>query len=343
MNLVVPTDLIQSNCVVLDAILYFLISAPPGKPVIYDESGQEVRLKLGPYKLGEAVMIKCLVVGGRPSPEVTWWRDHHLVDDSFSQISEFKVENLLTLPSLRRSDVDSILTCQAKNNNNSVPVSTSVKLDMTFGPETLEMRGVHHSLSSGERYLIECQATGSRPVPVISWSLGDTDVTVLQTKLVSSNDNNVTTSTISLLAEPGHNANTISCSAKVPGLAGSTITTSSSLNVHYISSATLSLGSSMTSKTVKEGDDVYLECKVDANPRPHKITWYRDGDIIKQDVSQGVILSNLTLVIQHVTRDTRGQYTCVAGNSEGSVTSNVLSLDIQCKLQNQIKNELYLE
>ena len=67
-------------------------------------------------------MIKCLVVGGRPSPEVTWWRDHHLVDDSFSQISEFKVENLLTLPSLLRSDVDSILTCQAKNNNNSVPV-----------------------------------------------------------------------------------------------------------------------------------------------------------------------------------------------------------------------------
>ena len=201
---------------------------------------------------------------------------------------------------------------------------------MTFGPETLEMRSVHHSLSSGERYLIECQATGSRPVPVISWSLGDTDVTVLQTKLVSSNDNNV--------AEPGHNGQTISCSAKVPGLAGSTITTSSILNVHYISSAALSLGSSMTSKTVKEGDDVYLECKVDANPRPHKIIWYRDGDIIKQDVSQGVILSNLTLVIQHVTRDTRGQSTCVASNSEGSVTSNVLSLDTQCKLQNQINN-----
>ena len=112
-------------------LCFCFLAAPPGKPVIFDESGKEVRLKLGPYKLGEAVMIKCLVVGGRPSPEVTWWRDHHLVDDSFSKNSEFKVENVLTVPNLGRADVNSILTCQAKNNNNSIPVSTSVKLDMT--------------------------------------------------------------------------------------------------------------------------------------------------------------------------------------------------------------------
>ena len=322
------------------------ISAPPGKPVIYDESGKEVRLKLGPYKLGEAVMIKCLVVGGRPSPEVTWWRDHHLVDDSFIQASEFKVENMLTLPNLQRSDVNSILTCQAKNNNNSVPVSTSVKLDMTYGPETLNIRGVHHSLSSGERYFLECEAIGSRPVPVITWTLGDTDVTSMQTKLVNSNDNNITVSTISLHVDSSLNGQTITCSAMVHGLPSSSITSSSSLNVHFISKATLSLGSSMTPETVKEGDDVYLECQVDANPRPHKITWYKDGEIVKQDVSQGIILSNLTLVIQHVTRDTRGNYTCVAANSEGSVNSDVLSLDIQyspvCSQNIQQKYEVEL-
>ena len=76
-------------------------------------------------------MIKCLVLGGQPSPAVTWWRDHQIVDDSFDQTSQFKVTNLLTIPALRRSDLHSILTCQAKNNNESVPVSTSVKLDMT--------------------------------------------------------------------------------------------------------------------------------------------------------------------------------------------------------------------
>lgn len=99
--------------------------------MILDEAGSEVRLKLGPYKLGDSVMIKCLVVGGRPSPEVSWWRDHQIVDDTSVRPSEFKVENVFTLERLERSDLDSILTCQAKNSNESLPVSTSVKLDMT--------------------------------------------------------------------------------------------------------------------------------------------------------------------------------------------------------------------
>ena len=90
-----------------------------------------MRLKLGPYQIGESVMIKCLVLGGQPSPAVTWWRDHQIVDDSFDQTSSFQVTNLLTIPALRRTDLHSILTCQAKNNNESVPLSTSVKLDMT--------------------------------------------------------------------------------------------------------------------------------------------------------------------------------------------------------------------
>ena len=106
-------------------------SAPPEKPIIYDDVGEEVRLKLGPYKIGDSVRIKCLVLGGDPSPAVTWWRDHQMVDNSYNTTAEFKVTNLLTIPSLRRSDLHSIFTCQARNNNESVAVSTSVKLDMT--------------------------------------------------------------------------------------------------------------------------------------------------------------------------------------------------------------------
>ena len=52
---------------------------------------------------------------------------------------------------------------------------------------------------------------------------------------------------------------------------------------------------------------------------------------MRQDVAGGVILSNLTLVLQHVSPSTRGNYTCLADNTEGSVTSNSLSLDIKCK------------
>ena len=52
-------------------------------------------------------------------------------------------------------------------------------------------------------------------------------------------------------------------------------------------------------------------------------------------MARGVILSNLTLVLQHVSSSTRGNYTCLADNTEGSVTSNSLSLDIKCKYRDQ--------
>lgn len=107
------------------------VIVPPEKPKIKNEQQEEIRLKLGPYRLGETLSITCEVLGGRPRPSVTWWRDHHLVDDTFSSSAQHKVTNQLVIPNIQRSDLHSIFTCQAANNNVSVPVSTSVKLDIT--------------------------------------------------------------------------------------------------------------------------------------------------------------------------------------------------------------------
>ena len=41
------------------------ISVPPQKPKIHDERGQEVRLKLGPYRIGDTVTLKCTAYGGK--------------------------------------------------------------------------------------------------------------------------------------------------------------------------------------------------------------------------------------------------------------------------------------
>ena len=65
---------VQSECaitiVTIVTITIIIITAPPGKPVIYSPSGSEVRLKLGPYTLGEELRVRCLVVGGSPRPQV---------------------------------------------------------------------------------------------------------------------------------------------------------------------------------------------------------------------------------------------------------------------------------
>lgn len=41
----------------------------------------------------------------------------------------------------------------------------------------------------------------------------------------------------------------------------------------------LSLGSTLNPTDIKEGDDVYFECHIKANPKEHRITWSHDVSI----------------------------------------------------------------
>ena len=38
----------------------------------------------------------------------------------------------------------------------------------------------------------------------------------------------------------------------------------------------LQLGRTLDPGKIEQGDDVYFDCKVDANPKPYKISWYRN-------------------------------------------------------------------
>ena len=53
--------------------------------------------------------------------------------------------------------------------------------------------------------------------------------------------------------------------------------------------------------------------------------------MVRQDVAGGLILSNLTLVLQRVTAARAGGYSCQPANKEGTSTSNTLQLDIKCE------------
>lgn len=46
----------------------FAISVPPQKPRIFTDDSNEIRLKLGPYHVGETVRMRCEALGGRPMP-----------------------------------------------------------------------------------------------------------------------------------------------------------------------------------------------------------------------------------------------------------------------------------
>jgi hypothetical protein len=93
----------------------------------------------------------------------------------------------------------------------------------------------------------------------------------------------------------------------------------------------LSLGSNLDPKNLAKGTDVYLECRIQANPPIKKIEWYHNNKPLHS--SRGIIITNQSLVLQSISKQTHGQYMCRAGNSQGSVSSNDLYLDIKCEFE----------
>ena len=47
------------------AIIFYTFPVPPEKPKIFDVRGQEVQLKLGPFRVGDSALIKCETWGGK--------------------------------------------------------------------------------------------------------------------------------------------------------------------------------------------------------------------------------------------------------------------------------------
>lgn len=80
---------------------------------------------------------------------------------------------------------------------------------------------------------------------------------------------------------------------------------------------------------LQEGNDIYLTCQMDANPRPLKpILWRFNGRSLQLS-SNLVVMNNQSLVLRKVSRQQSGSYTCDASNQYGSNSSKPISLIIR--------------
>ena len=138
----------------------FILLVPPETPVIYDDNGNAVKSLAGPYNEAGVLVLICEAAGGKlsqhlesfdshfiehfiwttsgqPLPKVTWWRENRLLDATSENVVQGRVSNTLRIPNLSRSDLSMTLTCQASNNNMSVPTSAVAVIDMKRKPLTL--------------------------------------------------------------------------------------------------------------------------------------------------------------------------------------------------------------
>lgn len=72
----------------------------------------------------------------------------------------------------------------------------------------------------------------------------------------------------------------LTCRAENPLIPNSALEDKWYLDVHYEPIVRLQMGSTLNPDDIKEGDDVYFECDVDANPKAYKLAWFKDVSCI---------------------------------------------------------------
>ncbi|XP_015791631.1 hemicentin-2-like isoform X2 [Tetranychus urticae] len=307
----------------LNTVISLKVIVPPEEPIITDVQGNELRGLIGPYNEGDELRLVCVTVGGKPRPSLTWWRDDNIIDDSFDYNDKDVTSNQLMITSLARHNLLSIFTCQAINNNITLPSTTSITLDLNMKPTEVHITQLTSVLVADREVSFECNTFGSRPKAILYWFF---DGQRFSTPL---NGDHQTSTTITLTLKQIHNNAILICTAENPKIPGSTITDNLKLDVHYVPRLSLRLGSPTISlTTLQEGNDIYFDCEIDANPHINRpIIWRFNSDILHSQ--HGVIQSNQTLVLQRVSRKQSGTYQCEAGNNQGAALSNTINLTIR--------------
>ncbi|KAF5301892.1 hypothetical protein FQA39_LY10547 [Lamprigera yunnana] len=309
------------------------VIVPPQKPTIIDEKGKEVVSVAGPYDEGGDVKLTCIVSGGKPEPSIHWWRGEKLIDsvDTRSGFASVR-SNQLVIKGLQRSDQHAVFICQASNNNFSQPVSTSISLEIYFRPLIVEILTSNQPFSADRKYEIPCQTFGSRPPAKITWWMDNKELKSYNFNYTQTNspDGNMSTSLLAFTPSRLDNGKALTCRATNQLVQGGVEETTIKLNVFYVPILHLTLGSNLNPDDIEEGDDVYFECKVNANPWAYKVLWKHNGQIMQPNQKK-IIMSNSDLALQGISKNQAGNYSCTASNVEGDGDGNFVELKVMYK------------
>lgn len=146
------------------------------------------------------------------------------------------------------------------------------------------------TLVADRKYEIHCVTSGSRPDAIITWFKGKKSLK----RIRDFSKNNETTSILNFVPSIEDNGKMLTCHAENPNVAGMFVEDSWNMSVFCELNEilvnlliinlnltrcldppviSLELGSKLQAGDIKEGDDVYFECKIDSNPKFRKLMW----------------------------------------------------------------------
>ena len=311
-----------------NSMITLSIILPPTQVTIRHHSHEVSGHSVGPVTAGDTVTMTCLAHGS-PPPTLAWYRDGVLFDAT-SEHQDSVVVNTVNIHNVGHKETVSVFTCRAHNNNITKPVSRTVNIKVNFPPNDVKIVGLSPILLAGKTQKLKCISVGSSPGASITWwrdgqFLGHPQENYRQ-------ESSVTTSSLDIILTSEDNTKTLSCRAENKHIPNSVIETSVVLDVRFAPRVRLQWGANINGDNIVEHQDVYLECLSSANPVVTKIQWLQDGyrvDPGKRMGGETVVISGHSLVIQGVSPQHSGNYSCVTSNVHGDAVSRTLELSVK--------------
>ncbi|KOB69998.1 Kin of IRRE-like protein 3 [Operophtera brumata] len=310
---VVPTDRALYRCRVdfkisptLNQKILLDVIELPEKPKIFNELDKEVLEFAGPYIEDISMKLTCVVSGGNPMPRLRWWRDDKVISTLLPVTDGSSLSMLeLRIPKLTREYYEAVYYCTADNTALVQPLRVNVQIQLYLRPLLVEILTREQPLSVNQKADIACRTT--------------------------SDNQNETLSILRWTPQMENNGQVLACRASHAVLKHSTVQSNFTLDLHYVPIVVLKLGSKLNPEDIEEGDDVYFECAVRANPPAYKVVWEHNGQPMTHNQRAGIIAGSAHLALQGVSREQAGRYSCTASNVEGDGKSTPVTLQVVYK------------
>ncbi|CAB3233125.1 unnamed protein product [Arctia plantaginis] len=271
--------------------------------------------------------IEPMYLKRRPQPTLNWLINNKQIEDHTILKNDGKViVSRISIGGAERSWLNTSIRCQATNTALLSPHERTARVEMHLRPTSVLITNKPGQMSADSEVTLVCITHGSRPAAQVTWFRENRRYT--RGKHSEFTNETTTISRLTMLPEPDDDGAVIRCRADNPVLRVA-LEDSFRMSVVYKPVLTMSLGSTLNPNDIKEGDDVYFECNIKANPREHRISWYHNDHPVNQNMSSGVFISTKSLVLQGVKKRDGGLYTCRAANQMGESSSQTVYLRVQ--------------
>ncbi|XP_050719762.1 nephrin-like [Eriocheir sinensis] len=306
---------------------------------IFDNDERLIRDEVGPLLPSSHLRLTCRAYGGYPSPEVRWVsggeelmypRIMPLPEGPMQLVSGRPVSvrsAVLEHPTLTRQDDGRKLRCEARSTNLTQGLHKEVTITMHLPPLKVEIMDVDKPLRAGVKAAVKCRSTGSKPPASITLTVeGSSRLETQPTQPTP--DQNMTIRRGELWPTSEDNERMLVCTATNPLVPAYTLTAREALHVHFPPEVQVLLAPALDPRNIKEGEDVYFECHIRANPPENRVQWKHQGRPLYTVRERGVLAQGRNLVLQGVSRHAAGSYQCTATNAIATVTSAPAALDV---------------